>query len=91
VASNLRSLAKSDAAIGAVTRQELLLIAEVLQAYARLANKWFVRLMLRPSHRDRVLQMEMLAATFERVQAMSDMPAQFSGQVKVAMKEDSNG
>ncbi len=89
--STLRSLAKSDTAIGSVTTTEMVIIADVLNLVAGFSRSSVAKYLVPKHLRSRPLTLEMLAATFNRVSTHNDSPSQLDGQIKLAMRTSDDG
>ncbi len=76
----LKSLVRMDTAIGAITTDECLLIATILD---RLGRSWFLRLFLPKAIRSKDLEMRMIAATLGRTP--EERQPSFQEQIRLAM------
>lgn len=83
----LRQMVKLDPAIGAVSREECLLLASVLDAYMVLARHWFFKFFIPKSHKLKVFNLDMLAAILGRANTFKEPDSPMVNQFLKAMEK----
>lgn len=83
----LRQMVKQDPAIGAVSREECLLLASVLDAYMALARHWFFKFFIPKKHKNKIFNLDMLAAVLGRANSFQEPDSPMVNQLFKAMEK----
>lgn len=83
----MREMVKQDPAIGAVSRDECLLLASVLEVYMALARHWLFKFFIPKSHKTKIFNLDMLTATLGRANTFKEPDSPLINQIFKAMEK----